>query len=344
MHLWLDGSLRIVPVVREASSYSPLSGLLNRLSATRFVQIEIMQLRYTCRRLMCCRFFRPPRSARSRSERGSGGVSRLVACGIGLIALLFVACGQPAIRLPLKPFYVPADRAAGSVHLNVGYREDPSADASKHRLDLYLPPGEGWPMLVFVHGGSLEKGDTSQRTFGHDIYRNIGRFYSSQGVAVALVNYRLQPDVTWLEQVDDVAAAVSWVGNQLDNMGGGGRLYLSGHSAGSWLVARVALDAELRSRYELDEVRIDGVISVSGSGFDLTDQKTWDMFGRGRALAPKVFCTGCGSGLEATGVRRAAHRGGGAAVSTSAFAPRAPCACSPEPSLLRGLGRCQGAL
>ena len=195
------------------------------------------------------------------------------------VALAAYACGGPAVRLPLKPFYVHAQASTSRIELDVPYREGELAE-EKHRLDLFLPHAEGFPLLVFVHGGSLEKGDTAKRVAGHEIYRNIGRFYAARGVGVALVNYRLQPGVTWRDQVDDVAAATAWASRRLASLGGDGRLFLAGHSAGSWLVSHVALDRRVRARHGLGPGLITGVISVSGSGFDLTDAQTWEMFGR----------------------------------------------------------------
>ena len=202
---------------------------------------------------------------------------------LAALALLLIssACG-PGFRPPLQPFYSNAelDQTAAEVRLDVPYRTDGDADPAKHRLDLFLPGGRGWPMLVFVHGGSLEKGDSAQRLFGHDIYRNIGRFYAAHGVGVALINYRLQPEVNWIEQADDVATAVAWLTPRLEELGGDGRFFLSGHSAGSWLVSHVALDEALQARHGVDPEAITGVISISGSGFDLTDDLTWELFGR----------------------------------------------------------------
>jgi len=197
-----------------------------------------------------------------------------------LLLLLATGCGS-TVRVALKPFYSPAelDPDAAEVRLDVVYRSDAETDPSKHRLDLFLPSGTGWPLLAFVHGGSLENGDTARLLGGYDIYRNIGRFYAARGVGVALINYRLQPVVTWRGQVDDVAMATAWLVERVHDFGGDGRVYLSGHSAGSWLASHVALDDELRKRHDLERSDITGVISISGSGFDLTDEKTWEMFG-----------------------------------------------------------------
>ena len=212
-------------------------------------------------------------------------LDRLTSLTLITSALLLAACSAPHIKVPLRPFYLPTDPFLGRVELDVPYRDDAAADAEKHRLDLFLPEGEGWPMLLFVHGGSLDKGDTSQMVAGHDIYRNIGRYYAARGVAVALVNYRLQPEVDWKDQVDDVARAADFVERRLESLGGDGRLYLSGHSAGAWLVSRLALDAALWKELDWPEGTVDGVISISGSGYDLTDELTWKWFGREKRWA-----------------------------------------------------------
>jgi acetyl esterase/lipase len=202
---------------------------------------------------------------------------------VAALVLLWIspACG-PGFRPPLKPFYSNAelDPTAAEVRLDVPYRTDDDAHPAKHRLDLFLPSGRGWPMLAFAHGGSLEKGDSAQQVVGHDIYRNIGRFYAARGVGVALINYRLQPDVNWVGQAGDVATAIAWLTPRLEELGGDGRLYLSGHSAGSWLMGHVALDDALQARHGVDPEEITAVILISGSGFDLTDDLTWELFGR----------------------------------------------------------------
>src|SRR5438552_1583080 len=116
-------------------------------------------------------------------------------------------------------------------------RDMPYRDGSedrKHRLDLFLPKGRGWPILIFIHGGGLSCGDKGLRVGDADVYGNIGRFYASQGIGVAVINYRLQPQVTWREQVEDVAHATAWVYSHLGEYGGNtSRLFIGGHSAGA---------------------------------------------------------------------------------------------------------------
>ena len=100
---------------------------------------------------------------------------------------------------------MPASRTVAEV----AYRDGPDADAEKHRLDLYLPVGEGWPMVVFVHGGGWRTGDKNLRVGGADIYANIGRYLARRGIGAAVINYRLLPNVDVWEQFGDVAQAAA---------------------------------------------------------------------------------------------------------------------------------------
>ena len=198
-------------------------------------------------------------------------------------------------RVALSPFYRKAllDQEAGDVMADIAYVEGSGAHPEKHRLDLYRPEGRGWPLMLFVHGGSLENGDKGLRIGGYDVYANIGRFYAARGVGVAVVNYRLQPEVRWPEQADDVAAATRWALGKARELGGSGEVFVSGHSAGAWLAAHALFDEKRASRFGLSPHDVAGFISVSGSGFDLTDDATWEMFGREKAWARR-FDTGEG--------------------------------------------------
>ena len=133
-------------------------------------------------------------------------------------------------------------------------------------------------MLVFVHGGGWTAGDKSLIAGGADVYSNIGRFYASRGIGTAVINYRLQPAVTWREQVDDVARAVAWVRANAERYGGDpGSLFLMGHSAGAQLAAYVALASRPLESHGLTPEAICGVVPISGAGYDLADAETYEL-------------------------------------------------------------------
>lgn len=156
---------------------------------------------------------------------------------------------------------------------DLAYGEDP-----RHRLNLFFPKGRNWPTLIFVHGGGWTTGDKDLTVGGRDVYGNIGRFFAAQGIGVAIINYRLIPETSWQGQIEDVARAVVWVKNSIKKYGGdAGRIFLSGHSAGAQLVTRVALDPEPLAKFSSSPAAIRGVIPVSGAGYDITDQKTYEL-------------------------------------------------------------------
>ncbi|MGI9592580.1 MAG: alpha/beta hydrolase, partial [Myxococcota bacterium] len=196
-------------------------------------------------------------------------------------SLALSGCMTAGAWLAMPFLFERAELPEPQVLRDLAYRDDAAADSQKHRLDLFLPRAPGsdgprWPLLVFVHGGGWTSGDKDHRSGGRDVYANIGRFFASNGVGTAVVNYRLQFGVTWREQVADVADAVAWLGERVPGLGGDPEaIFLSGHSAGAQLVTRVALDRALSAERGLP--RICGLVPVSGAGYDLADGETYEL-------------------------------------------------------------------
>jgi acetyl esterase/lipase len=196
----------------------------------------------------------------------------------------------PVRKAGIRVLYDEVPPASERVMLDVPYRTE--SEHSKHRLDLFLPDGENWPALVFVHGGGLTEGDKSLAVHGADVYQNIGRFYASQGIGTAVINYRLQPEVTWREQAADVAHAVAWVRENIDRWGGRhDAIFLFGHSAGATLSANVALNPAPLAEAGLTPSILCGVIPVSGAAYDLSDSRTYELGGN-RAFYESRFRAG----------------------------------------------------
>lgn len=184
-------------------------------------------------------------------------------------------CGGFAERVAVSLFYRKAVLPPDQVYKDLNYWAGPETDPRKHRLDLYVPEDSGWPVLIFVHGGNWKSGDKGLKFGDVDPYGNIGRFYAAQGIGVAIVNYRLQPAVTWYEQVKDIARALAWVYEHAADYGGNTRaIFISGHSSGAQLATRAVLDQESLQEVGLSPRALCGVIPVSGAPFDLADEKT----------------------------------------------------------------------
>ena len=190
-----------------------------------------------------------------------------------LASLAAAACG-PTKALVADLFYDEISADAVEVRRDLAYRD---TGDDKHRLDLYLPaPGaDRGAWLVFAHGGGWTEGDRALTFGGEDLYGNVGRFFALRGIGTAVVSYRLMPGATWREQVADGAAALAFVQAEVARRGGDpGAVAVMGHSAGAWLAAHVALDAEARERAGARAPC--GAILVSGAALDLTDAATWE--------------------------------------------------------------------
>ncbi|MFO0899156.1 MAG: alpha/beta hydrolase [Pirellulales bacterium] len=148
----------------------------------------------------------------------------------------------------------------------------PYGDDERQRLDLYLPEGvEGYPTLVFVHGGGYSKGDR------RDV-AGLGETLAQRGIGVVAVGYRLHPQVKHPEQIQDIARAFAAVREHVGRHGGrANALFVGGHSAGAQLAALLGVDSQYlgHEKLKLDDIR--GVVALSG-GYRL-DENRADVFG-----------------------------------------------------------------
>jgi arylformamidase len=125
----------------------------------------------------------------------------------------------------------------------------------RHSVDLFPAAGSD-RLLVFLHGGYW-------RSLGKGFFAWLAPPWVAEGVSVALVNYRLCPEVRIPDIVDDAIAAVNWLAAHAPGHGAGARrIVLAGHSAGGHLVA--ALFAAAPGRLAFDPARVAGGVPISG--------------------------------------------------------------------------------
>jgi acetyl esterase/lipase len=141
---------------------------------------------------------------------------------------------------------------------DITYTPGREEDANKHKLDLYAPKGKtGWPVLIFLHGGSWRSGDRSN-------YPPLASRFVGDGFGVVVPSYRLMPGAPHPAQVEDAAAAVDWVIRNIASRGGDpAHIYLSGHSAGGHLAAWVATDPRFAGHLKA-AIALSGVYEMSG--------------------------------------------------------------------------------
>lgn len=128
-------------------------------------------------------------------------------------------------------YYVPLTTPAGGTDL-VRHRYTDDLSLWCHsRADA----GEPAPGVVFVHGGGWGAGSPAFH-FRH-IHELAGRGYVG-----AAMEYRLSTTAPWPAQLDDVAAAVSWLRSNAEELGlDPERIAVAGGSAGGHLAAMAAL-------------------------------------------------------------------------------------------------------
>ena len=114
------------------------------------------------------------------------------------------------------------------------------------------------PVLIFFHGGAWAHGDP-------DDYGFVARNLAPQGHVVVLGGYRMNEAGRYPAMLEDTAAAIRWVRDNIGEFGGDpDRIVLSGHSAGAYNAVQVALDGQWLERAGVLASAIRGVVGLSG--------------------------------------------------------------------------------
>ena len=155
------------------------------------------------------------------------------------------------------------------------YGSDP-----RQRLDVFVPDtiasGASLPVVIFFYGGGWVDGDRGDYAFA-------GRAFAAQGFVAVVADYRLVPRVRFPAFVEDGALAVKWVRDNIARTGGDpARIALSGHSAGSYIAAMLALDTRFLTNIGVDPAIVRGAALLSGpyDFFPFTEQRSRDALGR----------------------------------------------------------------
>lgn len=121
-------------------------------------------------------------------------------------------------------------------------------------LDIYYPAEKDFTTVVWFHGGGITGGN-----------KFIPEKLKEKGIAVVAVNYRLSPKVKCPVYIEDAAAAVAWVFNNIEKYGGDkSKIVVSGHSAGGYLTSMIGMDKSYLEKYNIDSDSIAMLIPFSG--------------------------------------------------------------------------------
>lgn len=162
---------------------------------------------------------------------------------IALILLALVAAllgyayfiASPPAMLDLIDRTMPTDAPVEQVASGIDY-----GTAPRQQLDIWAPkrrdPSARLPVVIFYYGGAWVKGSRQEYGF-------VGRAFAANGFVAVIADYRLVPGVVFPTFVQDSALAVKWVRDHIADYGGDpARITLSGHSAGAYNAAMVAID------------------------------------------------------------------------------------------------------
>ena len=150
-----------------------------------------------------------------------------------------------------------AVRGRGDASLDIAY-----GPHELQRLDVFSPPdADSAPIQIYIHGGYWRSSSKVGRAFP-------AKAFNAAGAVWITIDYRLLPEVSLDEIVDDVRSAVAWTYSNAASLGGDpNRIHVSGTSAGGHLAAMLLLDG-WQNGYGLPVDAIKGGCAISGV-FDL---------------------------------------------------------------------------
>ena len=127
--------------------------------------------------------------------------------------------------------------------------------SSLQSLDLYLPDGDSFPVVIYFHGGGIVSGDKKEK---------FHQFLQRKGVAVISANYRLYPQAKYPEFICDAAAAVAWAYKEMSKYGNVKGYFIGGSSAGGYITQMLCFDKKYLGAYDIDSDKVTGYIMDAG--------------------------------------------------------------------------------
>jgi len=146
---------------------------------------------------------------------------------------------------------------------------------ARHKLDVWVPrrsPAKPLPVVIFFYGGGWVMGDRGEYGFA-------GRAFAARDFVAIVPDYRLVPGTRFPGFVEDGALAVKWARDHAARFGGDPkRISLSGHSAGAYIAAMLALDRHYLSDIGVDPkiVRSAALLSGPYDFYPFTEQRGRD--------------------------------------------------------------------
>ena len=129
--------------------------------------------------------------------------------------------------------------------------------AEEQMLDIFLPDNcaEEIPLFIYFHGGGLEACSKEEMPYRRFVEKNVG---------VVSVNYRMYPDYRYPDFLQDGAASVKWVLENISRYANAADIYVGGSSAGAYIAMMLCFDNRYFSTYGVDINKISGFVFNAG--------------------------------------------------------------------------------
>ena len=197
----------------------------------------------------------------------------LALAGGGLVLIVLAACSPAGLLNGISR--LAGDGGGRAALRDVAFGPDP-----RQKLDVYIPAkppaGAKLPVVVFFYGGGWVGGARSDYGFA-------GRAFAARGYVAIVPDYRLVPQVRFPAFIEDGALAVKWARDHAAEYGGDpARIAVSGHSAGAYIGAMLALDPHYLRAAGVDPKIIRAAALLSGpyDFYPWTEQRGRDAMGQ----------------------------------------------------------------
>ncbi len=138
----------------------------------------------------------------------------------------------------------------------------PDTPDNLRRLDVFTPdqPPKPFPLVIWFHGGGLTAGTKNSKTD-----RAVAARWTDRGIGIINADYRLSPGAKFPAYVEDAAQAVAWAVRAAVALGADPKaIFVSGHSAGGYLAAMLAMDEKYLRAAGLEPAQVAGYFPLSG--------------------------------------------------------------------------------
>ena len=128
------------------------------------------------------------------------------------------------------------------------------------KLNIYLPDCDNFTTVIWFHGGGITSGNRNTK--------GIPLGLTNKGMAVVSADYRLYPNAKYPDFIEDAAAAVAFCVKKMKELGGNGKIFVGGSSAGAYLTMMLCFNKDfLKNAGVNEEEDISGYISDSSQVF-----------------------------------------------------------------------------